>query len=340
MIRVPVFTTALLSLALAQAPSLKEARTLAEDIYAGKTARVWQWSSPALKAQVRNEAGLLALMNGARNGLGAEVRVITEAMVDRDGGTLYRRVSAVTNWARGMELELAFDATGDFIGLTARPAVKDAPTIAGLHKTQASLRLPFDDTWFVLWGGRKYDDNRHTPVPDMRYAMDVFIVKGSGTASGQGTRNEDYYAWGQPMLAPADGVVVAVENGSPDNEPNHPRPGVLYGNSVVIDHGTGEFSLLGHLQKGSVTVRPGQRVVAGQQVARCGNSGMSTEPHLHYQLMDGPDWKKAQGLPAQFQGFLANGRHVERGEPMRSQVISHAEVAARRDGPGAVTRTE
>lgn len=325
-----MLTAALLSVALCQAPSLKQARALAEDVYAGKTAQLWRSASGPLRSQVRDEAGLQALVSQVRSGVGGEVRVITESMVDRGGGTLYRRVSAVTNWARGMELELAFDANGAFAGVTARPAVKDAPTIAGLHKTQTPLRLPFDGQWFVLWGGRKYDDNRHTPVPDMRYAMDVFIVKGPGTFTSQGLRNEDYYAWGQPLFAPGDGVVVSVVNDTPDNDPNRPRPGVLYGNVVVLDHGGGEFSLLGHLQKGSVVVKPGDHVAAGQLLARCGNSGMSTEPHLHYQLMDDADWRKAQGLPAQFQNFLANGRLVERGEPLRTQTISHAAVEARR----------
>ncbi|MDP3235665.1 MAG: M23 family metallopeptidase [Myxococcales bacterium] len=326
-----MLSAALISLALTQAPSLKEARALAEDVYAGRSALAWSKSSSSLRASVASESGLRALINSTRSALGTEVRVITEAMVERNGGTLYRRVSAVTNWARGMELELAFDVRGALVAMTTRPASKDAPTISALHKTRAELRLPFDGAWYVLWGGRKYDDNRHTPVPDMRYAMDVFIVKGSGTSQGAGTKNDDYYAWSQPVLAPADGVVVAIVNTTPDNVPNQARPGVLYGNSVVIDHGTGEYSLLGHLQFGSVSVKPGQHVVAGQQVARCGNSGMSTEPHLHYQLMDAADWRKAHGLPAQFQGFLANGRHVERGEPMRGQVISHAAVEARRE---------
>lgn len=326
-----MFAVSLISLALAQAPSLKEARSVAADVYAGRS--VWKQSSAALKAQVGSEAGLLALVNSTRSTLGAEVRVITETMVERNGGTLYRRVSAVSNWARGMELELGFDTNGLLTGLTTRPAAKEAPTLSALHKTKTQLRLPFDGAWFVLWGGRKYEDNRHTPVPDMRYAMDVFIVRGPGTFTGEGTKNEDYYAWGQPLLAPADGVVVSIVNDVPDNAPNQPRPGVLYGNSVVIDHGNGEFSLLGHLQKGSVHVKPGQRVVAGEQVARCGNSGMSTEPHLHYQLMDDAEWKHAQGLPAQFSGFMANGRFVERGEPLRTQVISHVTVEARRDEP-------
>ncbi|MCU0698523.1 MAG: M23 family metallopeptidase [Myxococcaceae bacterium] len=326
-----MFVPALISLVLAQAPSLKESRALVDDLYAARSGPMWKRASVALKTKVGSEAGLGQVMAATRNSLGREVRVITESLVDANGGTLYRRVSAVTNWARGMELELAFDADGRLTGMTTRPAVKEAPTVTALHKTKTPLRLPFDGPWYVLWGGRKYDDNRHTPVPDMRYAMDVFIVKGPGTFQGSGGRNEDYWAWGQPMLAPADGVVVAVENGVPDNVPNQPRPGVLYGNTVVIDHGTGEFSLLGHLQKGSVSVKVGDRVVAGQQVARCGNSGMSTEPHLHYQLMDDAEWTKAQGLPAQFRGYLANGRLVETGEPLRTQVVSHAAVEARRE---------
>jgi hypothetical protein len=325
-----MITAALISLAISQAPSLSEARALAEDVYSGRGVLTWKRAGATLRSSVRSQSGLRALINSTRSALGTEVRVITESMVERGTGTLYRRVSAVTNWARGMELELAFDMKGALVAMTTRPAAKDAPTIAALHKTRANLRLPFDGSWFVLWGGRKYEENRHTPVPDMRYALDLFIVKGSSTSLRRTMKNDDYFAWGQPVLAPASGVVVAVVKDVPDNAPNQPRPGVLYGNSVVIDHGTGEYSLLGHLQFGSVSVRPGQQVVAGQQVARCGNSGMSTEPHLHYQLMDGADWTKAQGLPAQFQGFLVNGQHVERGEPIRGQVISHVDVEARR----------
>lgn len=326
-----MISAALISCALAQAPTLHQARELARDVYEGRSARAWALAAPELKTRSRAEARLAKLIASTRANLGAEVRVITEAMVDDEGGTRYQRVSAVSHWARGMELELAFDPAGRLLSLTTRPASRDAPTVSALHQTRADLRLPFEGGWYVLWGGRRYEDNRHTPVPDMRFAMDVFIVRGPGTFSKRGRQNEDYYAWAQPVLAPADGVVVAVVNDVVDNAPNRPRPGVLYGNTVVIDHGGGEFSLLGHLQQRSVTVKRGDVVVAGQQVARCGNSGMSTEPHLHYQLMDAADWRVAQGLPAQFQGFMADGRYVERGEPMRTQVVSHAEVEARRE---------
>ncbi|MCA2980869.1 MAG: M23 family metallopeptidase [Myxococcaceae bacterium] len=333
-----MWLSAVLALAAAQAPSLKSARALADDVYAGRVREAWQRAAPALRVKVGSEAGLGQLVAAARGALGREVRVVTEALVEAGGGTVYRRVSAVTHWARGMELELAFDGGGLLTGLSTRPAAREAPTVSALRKTAAALRLPVDGSWFVLWGGRTFEDNRHAPVPDMRFALDLFVVKGPGTFAGSGARNEDYWAFGQAVVAPADGVVVAAESGVPDNAPNQPRPGVLYGNVVVIDHGEGEFSLLGHLQRGSVGVKPGDRVVAGQVVGRCGNSGMSTEPHLHYQLMDDADWTRAHGLPAQFRGYLANGRFVERGEPLRGQVVSSVDVEARRALEGTRAR--
>ena len=62
--------------------------------------------------------------------------------------------------------------------------------------------------------------------------------------------NEDYLAWNQPVVAPADGVVVVAEDGVVDNVPNRAVGGNLYGNLLVIDHGTGEFTLFGHLKQG------------------------------------------------------------------------------------------
>ena len=82
-------------------------------------------------------------------------------------------------------------------------------------------------------------------------------------------------------------------------------------------------------------MKVGDPVVAGEVIARCGNSGMSTEPHLHYQLMDDEDWKRAYGLPAQFLGYVANGRTVQRGEPRRTEVITPLAIEAKRESQPA-----
>jgi murein DD-endopeptidase MepM/ murein hydrolase activator NlpD len=147
----------------------------------------------------------------------------------------------------------------------------------------------------------------------MRYSLDInpsnehFDVFRSSGAS-----NEDWYAWGQPLYATGDGTVVDAADTTPDNirggesyfrlEKVKSTPMHFYGNYVVIDHGNGEFSLLGHIQKGSLSVKVGDVVRRGDLVARMGNSGSSNNPHVHYELRTGKDLK-AEGLPANFVGY-------------------------------------
>ena len=89
----------------------------------------------------------------------------------------------------------------------------------------------------------------------------------------------------------------------------------IMGNCVIIDHGNSEYSVMAHMQQGSVTVKVGERVAAGQVIGRLGNSGDSFGPHLHYQLQSGPQLFHDQALPFRFQNIdvpqLSRGREVE-----------------------------
>ncbi len=331
-----MFAAALLSLSLAQAaaspaPSLGQGRALLKDFYALNSAQVWSVAAPSYQRQMGSEAAVKAFAAKLQRDFGKELRVITEGLSSRGDFTVYRRVASFSNWARGVELEVLFDDSGKVTSLSARPASKEAPTTYGTHKTKARLRLPFEGQWYVLWGGRSWEHNRHSAVPDQRYALDLLrLTRSGGSFEGDGSKNEQYAAWGQPVVAAGEGVVVTAEDGVTDNEPNHPRGGNLFGNHVVIDHGTGEYSLVAHLMKGSVQVKPGDHVIMGQQLARTGNSGMSTEPHIHYQLMDKPDWQQANGFPAQFLNFQLGDRIIERGEPRRADLIAPVPLEARR----------
>ena len=175
---------------------------------------------------------------------------------------------------------------------------------------KTELICPVKGRFMIVAG---HDANEpHAGGWSQQHAYDIMTLGPTfGFAANEGRRNEDYFSWGQPVLAPADGVVVFSRNEIPDQ----PRPGVvdakLYetlpdphsastGNTVVIDHGTGEYSALSHLQKGSVRVKAGQRVRRGDQIGRLGNSGSSELPHAHYQLMAGPDLFRSDGLPAYF----------------------------------------
>jgi hypothetical protein len=201
------------------------------------------------------------------------------------------------------------------------PSLRAAPTEYEQYVTKTMLRLPFEDEWRVSDGGRKPHENYHTQQPTLRFATDFVVVVNGAVFATDGTSNVDYYCFGRPILAPGAGSVVAVVDSFPENEPWQPPRGYRGpGNHAVIDHRNGEYSILAHLRPGRVAVRVGQDVVVGDQVGECGNNGLSTIPHLHYQLQLDPR-PGQRVVPSQFQDYWAEGAFVQRGEPRRGQRI-------------------
>jgi hypothetical protein len=271
-----------------------------------------------------------ATLSRAINSYGTETRMVSEALEPRDNGFTYTRTSAVTNWARGVTVTLSLTQTGKLESGVIGTAKVEAPTIYAHYETQTHFSMPVEGNWHVLWGGHTYEENRHAAVSDMRFALDLWQKKDGETHRARGLKNEEYYAWNKPVLAPADGVVVSVVNAVEDNVPNRIQVGSLYGNVVVLKHTDGEFTLFGHLKRGTVGVKVGERITRGQRLARVGNSGMSTEPHLHFHAMDGAEWKRAQGLPLRLCDFTRNGDAVDCEEPVRGDVIApRSEEASR-----------
>jgi hypothetical protein len=207
---------------------------------------------------------------------------------------------------------------------------KNLPTPA-TYRPKGTYRLPFQGWWWVGNGGPDPETSHSWELLGQRYAYDFLIRDEEGkTHRGSGRRPEDYYAFGAPVCAPADGVVVAVQNRHRDC----PWPGLLdplawsiVGNYVLIRHEGGEYSLLAHLKRGSVRVRPGQWVRAGEVVGECGNSGHSTEPHLHFQFLDRPNLFLGLSLPIPFSGFLRKKEdgaleRVPLGFPVRGEEVA------------------
>jgi hypothetical protein len=207
---------------------------------------------------------------------------------------------------------------------------KNLPTPA-TYRPKGTYRLPFQGWLWVGNGGPDPETSHSWELLGQRYAYDFLIRDEEGkTHRGSGRRLEDYYAFGAPVCAPADGVVVAVQNRHRDC----PWPGLLdplawsvVGNYVLIRHEGGEYSLLAHLKRGSVRVRPGQWVRAGKVVGECGNSGHSTEPHLHFQFLDRPNVLLGLSLPIPFSGFLRKKEdgtleRVSLGFPVRGEEVA------------------
>ncbi|MBA3408660.1 MAG: M23 family metallopeptidase, partial [Solirubrobacterales bacterium] len=122
-----------------------------------------------------------------------------------------------------------------------------------------------------------------------RYAIDVVRVADPlRSFAGDPNSNASYFVHGEEVLAAAPGRVAAVRDGAPENTPPHTAPGVTTegaaGNYVTQNLGGGRFALYAHLQPGSLRVRPGDQVQRGQVLGLVGNSGNSTEPHLHFHV--------------------------------------------------------
>lgn len=203
---------------------------------------------------------------------------------------------------RRLAVRVGFDTEGTIAGLRLQDMRQANPIPPQL--TNMTYALPFKEEWFVFWGGDDVVTNYHAEYEVQRHAYDFFIIKDGYSYAGDPTKNENYFAFGKPLLAPADGVVVSVVNDIPDNEPvgvmNEQQP---VGNVVVIDHG-GEFSILAHLKQGSTTVKVDDLVKQGDVIGLAGNSGNSSEAHLHFQVSDGADLFSSKSLDIQWEGGL------------------------------------
>lgn len=152
------------------------------------------------------------------------------------------------------------------------------------------LDAPFRGEWYVFHGGRSAVINHHYPLDAQRDALDLVATRAGRQYLGDPSQLESYFAFGQMLNAPADGRVVRVVADRPDlaiGETDATQPA---GNYVTLELGDGRFVTLAHLRQGSVQVRVGDDVTRGQVIAQCGNSGNTSEPHLHMQVQSHADF--------------------------------------------------
>lgn len=152
--------------------------------------------------------------------------------------------------------------------------------------TELKYYMPIDKKWTVLWGGDNKLLNYHNDVISQRYAFDLLIMKDGESHMNEGENNEDFYAYGQNVLAPQKGIVVdtrstMIDNAIGETDPNNPS-----GNYVIIRHKENEYSLIAHFKQDSILVLPGDQVDETTILGKCGNSGNSYEPHIHFQIMN------------------------------------------------------
>ena len=192
---------------------------------------------------------------------------------------------------------------------------------------KTALYLPFKGEWVVFWGGDTKKLNAHYDIENQRFAFDFGILDTKGKSyKGQGKKNKDYYCFGKEILAPADGIVIETIDGVRDNKPGSMNPYSAIGNAVVIKHSKKEFSVFAHLEQNSIKVKPKDKVKQGQVIGLCGNSGNSSEPHLHYHLQDSEIIQEAKGIKCYFKDIIVKNKkgkiYKKEYSPIKGDIIS------------------
>ncbi len=235
-------------------------------------------------------------------------------------------IAQTTNAAFRIVLTLAPN-TQKIIGLrfvTGLPATLAPDPHAG-YQMKNTLRLPFapGDMWTVFWGGDTRAQNYHVDYADQRHALDIVAMQNGTTHKGDGKTLTDYFAYGRKIVAPANGTVFEAVDGLRDNAIGQTDAAHAAGNHILLNLGRGEYLLLAHLKSGSMRVKTGQKVKVGEMVGLCGNSGNTSEPHLHIHVQDGPQLFHGNGLPITFTNYIANGKAVRSGSPVRNDRIEY-----------------
>ena len=189
------------------------------------------------------------------------------------------------------------------------------------YQTKTKLILPFKGIWLVGNGGRDPSTNNHIR-PDAGQNQ-IYAYDFKRGHKGEGKKLDDYEVFGEQVIAPANGIIIQVIDGSIDVLPGERDRSVGVGNAIIIDHQNGEYSLLCHFKHNSIKVKVGDKVSQGDLLGLCGNTGNTSEPHIHFNLQDGPLMHKANALPAQFAKILVDGKEKINYEPIRSQYVTN-----------------
>lgn len=179
------------------------------------------------------------------------------------------------------------------------------------------FQIPLEGAVTVAWGGVTPRENYHVVSPAERWGYDLLYTVAGRSHRGDGRRLADFYAYDRVVHAPAAGRVVAVNDGVADAVPGRPEPQNAGGNRIVIEVAPSQYLVLAHLRAGSIRVVVDDVVRQGEPIGRVGNSGNSSEPHLHVHVQDALQPDQGEAVPFYFSRYAVVGRDeiVSRGMP-------------------------
>ncbi len=203
-------------------------------------------------------------------------------------------------------VNISIDDHAKINGLLIKPYVDN--NFPKPERNTTKLILPFDEEWDVVWGGDTKELNYHVENEAQKNAIDVIIKDETGKSfKTDGKTNDDYYAFGQRLIAPCDGEIVLVVDGIKDNTPGIFNPYYVPGNTVILKTCNEEYLFFAHFKQHSIVIKQGQRVKQGELLGLCGNSGNSSEPHLHFHIQNIENMTFATGIKCYFDTIQVHG---------------------------------
>lgn len=192
-----------------------------------------------------------------------------------------------------------------------------------VERNTTKIIVPFKEECFVFWGGTTVEQNYHVAHENQKYAYDIWMVVDGVTHQGDPKNNDNYYVFGKDIIAPCDATVVKVVTGVKDNIPGEFNPEQVTGNTVILQTESEEYILLAHFKEKSIVVKEGQMIKQGDLLGQCGNSGNSSEPHLHLSLQNVSDMNMATGGKLFFDSILVNGELKDDYLPVKGDSIKN-----------------
>lgn len=228
-----------------------------------------------------------------------------------------------TNFERGLfAINISIDENSNINGLFVKPFKES--NLPKIERNSTKLILPFNDEWTITWGGDTKELNYHIESEAQKNAFDIVITdKNEKSYKTDGKSNEDYYAFGKELISPCDGEIVLVVDGVKDNIPGISNPIYIPGNTVIIRTENNEYLFFAHFKQHSIAVKEGQKIKQGQLLGLCGNSGNSSEPHIHFHIQNVEDMNSATGVKCYFEKIQVNGQTKTDYSPIKKEKISN-----------------
>lgn len=221
-------------------------------------------------------------------------------------------------------LNISTDNQSKINGLFIEPFKEDH--LPKMKRNVTQLMLPFKDEWTVVWGGDTAELNYHVESKAQKHAFDFVITDDNGKSyKTDGKTNEDYYAFGKELFAPCDGEIVLVVDGIDDNVPGELNPIYVPGNTVILKTANNEYLFFAHFKQHSIQVKQGQNVKKGETLGLSGNSGNSSEPHLHFHIQNVKDMNVATGVKCYFELISVDGEIKADYSPVKAEKIRNVE---------------